>query len=106
MTDIVDIYLETGDFHEAVKQSGLPTHIAHLKLIKSGCLKFSTVLERESGSELHQPNILLVPMQFIEAQKELHVSQSGPWFQDFKVEPEELQPLLKDYVQLRKDGLF
>lgn len=34
MTDIVDIYLETGDFHEAVKQSGLPTHIAHLKLIK------------------------------------------------------------------------
>ncbi|MGT2736873.1 hypothetical protein ACVRXS_06920 [Streptococcus orisratti] len=39
-------------------------------------------------------------------EKELHVSQSGPWFKDFKVEPEELQPLLKDYVQLRKDGLF
>lgn len=35
MADIVDIYLETGDFHEAVKQSGLPTHVAHLKLIKS-----------------------------------------------------------------------
>lgn len=36
--DIVDLYLATGDFHEAVKQSGLPTHIAHLKLIKSGYL--------------------------------------------------------------------
>lgn len=34
------------------------------------------------------------------------IQMSGPWFQDFKVEPEELQPLLKDYVQLRKDGLF
>ena len=63
-------------------------------------------LERESGLELDRPNILLIPMQFIEAKKELHISQSGPWFQDFKVEPEELQPLLKDYVQLRKDGLF
>lgn len=36
MTDIIDIYLETGDFHEVVKQSGLPTHIAHLKLIRDG----------------------------------------------------------------------
>lgn len=26
----------------------------------------------------------------------------GPWFQDFKVQHEELQHLLKDYVQLRK----
>lgn len=39
MADIVDIYLETGDFHEAVKQSGLPTHVAHLKLIKIGSTK-------------------------------------------------------------------
>ena len=30
MVDIVEIYLETGDFHEAVQQSGLPTHIAGL----------------------------------------------------------------------------
>lgn len=34
MTDIVDIYLETGDFHEAVKQSGLPTSIERLCSIK------------------------------------------------------------------------
>lgn len=186
MPDIVDIYLETGDFHEAVKRSGLPTHIAHLKLIQSGCLKIQdkiqygsrtarlggmaeelfqkyvpeatdankyfkknnpvydfwfeglmidvkysslhkkkngnsqhwqirtkgdqdfivAFLEKECGLELQDPIVLLVPMQFIEDQKELHISQSGPWFNAFQVEPEELQPLLKDYAQLRKDGLF
>ncbi|MEI4353778.1 hypothetical protein V9Z49_10025 [Streptococcus suis] len=92
MTDIIDLYLETGDFHEAVKKSGLPTHVAHL--------------QRESGLELEQPNTLLVPMQFIEEKKELHISPSGPWFNGFKVEAEELQSLLKDYARLRKDGLF
>ncbi|SUN72609.1 Uncharacterised protein [Streptococcus mutans] len=46
MADIVDIYLETGDFHEAVKQSGLPTHVAHLKLIKVACLSIWTVVSR------------------------------------------------------------
>lgn len=186
MTDIVDIYLETGDFHQAVKQSGLPTHVAHLKLIKSGCLKIQdkirygsqiaklggmaeelfqkyvpeatdankyfkknnpvydfwldgltidvkysslhkkkngnsyhwqirisgsqdfvvAFLERENGSELEQPNILLIPMQFTENKKDLHISQSGLWFKNFKIEPEELQPILKEYVSLRKDGLF
>lgn len=35
MVNVVKIYLETGDFHEAVRQSGLPTHIAHLKLIRA-----------------------------------------------------------------------
>ena len=63
-------------------------------------------LERESGSELEKPNILLIPMQFVEEQKELHISQSGRWINDFQVEPEELQPLLKDYALLRKNGLF
>lgn len=27
--DIVDLYLATGDFHEAVRQSGLPTNQAY-----------------------------------------------------------------------------
>lgn len=36
--DIVDIYLETGDFEEAVRRSGLPALIAHIKLLKSGVL--------------------------------------------------------------------
>ena len=162
MVDIVEIYLETGDFHEAVKQSGLPTHIAHLKLIKSGCLKiqdkiqygsrtaklggmaeelfqkyvpdatdankyfkknnpvydfwldgltidvkYSSLYKRKNGNSHHwQLNILLIPMQFIEEQKELHISQSGRWINDFQVESEELQPLLKDYALLRKNGLF
>lgn len=183
MADIVDLYLETGDFYEAVKQSGLPTHVAHLKLIKSGCLKIQdkiqygsrtaklgglaeelfqkyvpeatdanryfkknnpvydfwfegltidvkysslhkkkngnsqhwqfrtngnqdfivAFLERESGLELTNPYILLIPIQFIEDKKELHVSPSGPWFQNLKVEGEELQPLLKEYAALREE---
>lgn len=37
--DIVDIYLECGDFHKAVKESGLPVYIAHVRLLKSGVLK-------------------------------------------------------------------
>ena len=28
------------------------------------------------------------------------------YLDDFQVEPEELQPLLKDYALLRKNGLF
>lgn len=184
--DIVDLYLATGDFHEAVRQSGLPTHIAHLKLIKSGRLtiqdkiqygsrsarlgglaedlfqkyvpeatdankyfqknnptydfwfdgltidvKYSSVyskknsqsyhwhfrtkgdqdfivafLERKPGSELERPFILLIPMQFLTDKNDLHVSPSGRWFNEFQIEAEELQPLLSDYAQLRKDGLF
>ena len=42
-------------------------------------------------------------MQFIEDKKELHVSPSGPWFQNLKVEGEELQPLLKEYAALREE---
>ncbi|MCU0081781.1 hypothetical protein [Streptococcus danieliae] len=186
MKDIIEIYLETGDFHESVRQSGLPTHVAHLKLIQSGCLKIQdkinygsrtarlggmaeelfqkyvpsatdankffeknnpiydfwfegltvdvkysslhkkkngntyywhirtkgsqdfivAFLERESGLELENPNILLIPMQFIVDKKDLHISQSGVWLSEFKVESEELQPLLKDYARLRKEGLF
>lgn len=186
MTDIVDLYLQTGDFHKAVKESGLPTHIAHLKLIKSGCLKIQdkiqygsrtaklggmaealfqqyvpeatdankyfqknnpvydfwfdgltidvkysschhkkdtqsiywhfrtkgsqdfivAFLEKESGLELQDPIILLVPMQFVSDKKELHISQSGPWFNEFQVEAEELQCLLKEYAVLRKENLF
>ncbi len=36
--DIVDIYIECKDFEKAVKLSGLPTLIAHMKLLKSGVL--------------------------------------------------------------------
>ena len=48
--DIVDIYLECGNFHEAVKQSGLPVHVAHLKLLKRGVLKIQDKINYGSNS--------------------------------------------------------
>ena len=45
-------------------------------------------------------------MQFLTDKNDLHVSPSGRWFNEFQIEAEELQPLLSDYAQLRKDGLF
>ncbi|EFU21418.1 hypothetical protein HMPREF0813_01983 [Streptococcus anginosus F0211] len=184
--NIVDIYMECGDFHTAVERSGLPIHVAHLKLLQSGCLKIQdkiqygsrtaklggmaeelfqkyvpdavdankyfkknnpvydfwfdgltidvkysslhknkngsstywqfrtkgdqdfivAFLEKECGLELQDPIILLVPMQFLDEQKELHISQSGPWLKEFQIEPEELYSLLKEYASLRKEGLF
>ena len=37
--DIVEIYKECGNFHQAVKESGLPALVAHVKLLSSGVLK-------------------------------------------------------------------
>lgn len=188
MTDIVDIYMQTGDFHEAVRKSGLPIHIAHLKLLKSGCLKiqdkinfgskgaklggraeelfqklvpeavdankyfqknnpvydfcvknltvdvkYSSIrkapsgsaayywdfrptgdqdficafLESEKDKELDNPIILLIPMSFVDrnAQK-LHISKNSAFLKEFRVEPEEIQPLLNDYAGLKAEGLL
>lgn len=33
---VVDIYLRTKDFQRAVKESGLPALVAHIKLLESG----------------------------------------------------------------------
>ncbi|WP_449456115.1 hypothetical protein [Streptococcus suis] len=41
-----------------------------------------------------------------EVKKDLHISQSGAWIKEFQIEPEELQPTLKEYVALREQGLF
>lgn len=187
MADIVDIYMECGNFHQAVKRSGLPIHIAHLKLLKSGCLKiqdkitfgskgaklggkaeelfqklvpdaidankyfqknnpvydfcvksltidvkYSSVrtdkrnnthywdvhssgdqdflclfLESEKGKELSDPIILLIPMSFVDSQvTKLHISRNGAFMKEFRVEPEELQPLLNDYSELKDEGLL
>lgn len=46
--DIVEIYLETGDFQEAVKRSGLPTLIAHIKLLESGVMKIQDKIKYSS----------------------------------------------------------
>lgn len=186
MADIVDIYMECGNFHEAVKQSGLPVHVAHLKLLKSGCLKIQdkirygskgaklggeaealfqklvpeaidanryfkknnpvydfvlkdvtidvkysslfidkrcsvqrwqikakgnqdficAFLEREKGQELADPIVLLLPMAFIDIERYLYIGRSSAWFKEFQIEAEELQPTLKEYVELRSQGLF
>ena len=43
--DIVDIYLECNDFKEAVRRSGLPAYVAHIKLLGSGVLKIRDRIE-------------------------------------------------------------
>ncbi len=47
--DIVDLYLKYKDFEKAVQLSGLPTLIAHLKLLKSGVLEIDDKIKY--GSE-------------------------------------------------------
>lgn len=185
MTDIVDIYMECGNFHEAVKKSGLPIHVAYLKLLKSGCLKIQdkinfgsaaakmggraeeefqrlvpdaidanryfqknnpvydfymdgitidvkyssrrtnkgikngwgisvrgdqdfivAFLEHETGKELENYYVLCIPMAFVDQTRKLSITEGNVYFKEFMVEPEELQPMLKEYADLRKEGLF
>ena len=81
MKDVVDIYLETGDFHESVKRSGLPIHIAHLKLLKSGVLKIQDKIQYGSrGAKL-------------------------PYFQDFQVKDEDLEMILDSYADLLEESI-
>lgn len=186
--DIVDLYMEYGDFREAVKRSGLPAHVAHMKLLKSGCLKVHdkiqfgnaasklggqaeelfqklvpdavdanryfkknnpvydfmfgnltidvkysskhtsnrgvgndywgfrvkgdqdfivAFLEREKKEELNNPIVLLLPMSFVEnGAKNTTLTESSPYFKEFQIEPEELQPTLRMYSEMREQGLF
>ena len=48
--DIVEIYKECGNFHQAVKESGLPTLVAHIKLLSSGVLKIQDKIKYGSES--------------------------------------------------------
>lgn len=64
--DIVDIYLECGDFYEAVARSGLPTLVAHVKLLKSGVLKIHDKIKygsinQKRGAEAEELFQKLVP---------------------------------------------
>lgn len=175
--DIVDIYKECGDFHEAVRRSGLPPLIAHIKLMKNGVLriqdkikygtranalggkaeelfqklvpeavdankywkknnpiydfmykgltidvKYSSIrphtaticwcarvsgeqditvifLEKERGTELKDPYILLIPRGFVDVKSTLYISFSGSWFSEFRVEIEELKDVLEQYAE-------
>ena len=183
--DIVDIYMECGNFHEAVKRSGLPIHVAHLKLLKSGCLKIQdkinfgshgakmggraeeefqrlvpdaidanryfqknnpvydfyldgitidvkysskynnkanknawgvnvqgdqdfivAFLEKEHKAELDDYYLICIPMAFITQKTKATFGVNSVYFKEFRIEPEELQPMLKEYAELRKQGLF
>ena len=64
--DIVDLYLEHGDFRTAVRLSGLPMHIAHIKLRKAGVLKITDKIQFGSkgaklGGQAEQLFQTLVP---------------------------------------------
>ena len=64
--DIVDLYLEHGDFRTAVRLSGLPMHIAHIKLGKAGVLKIADKIQFGSkgaklGGQAEQLFQTLVP---------------------------------------------
>lgn len=48
--DIVEIYKECGNFHRAVKESGLPALVAHVKLLSSGVLKIQDKIKYGSES--------------------------------------------------------
>jgi hypothetical protein F3_00947 len=48
--DIVEIYKECGNFHQAVKESGLPALVAHVKLLSSGVLKIQDKIKYGSES--------------------------------------------------------
>lgn len=48
--DIVEIYKETKDFQKAVALSGLPTLVAHIKLLSSGVLELQDKIQHSSKS--------------------------------------------------------
>ncbi len=58
MKDIVEIYKECGDFQKAVKLSGLPHLVAHIKLLNSGVLKIQDKINY--GSNFQPTPILSV----------------------------------------------
>lgn len=48
--DIVEIYKECGNFHQAVKESGLPIFVAHIRLLKSGVLKIQDKIKHGNAA--------------------------------------------------------
>lgn len=186
--DVVEIYKQCGNFREAVRRSGLPAYVAHIKLIGSGVLKLGdrvrygskasilgakaeelfakyvptaieanklyrmnnpgfdfeykgltidvkysslrnnskaprrqysvrckgdrdfivAFLEREPGSELEEPIILLIPygMLSFSAEDTLHFIESSEIFLTYQVLPEQLIEILEDYASLKEQGLI
>ena len=64
--DIVDLYLKHESFKTAVRLSGLPVHVAHVKLLQSGALKIQDKIQYGSkaaalGGEAEELFHKLVP---------------------------------------------
>lgn len=60
-------------------------------------------LEREKGTELNDPYILLIPMNFVDVKKDLHISKSGVWFNEFQVKADDLEMILDSYADLLEE---
>jgi len=60
-------------------------------------------LEREKGSELNEPYILLIPMNFIDVKEHLMISKSGVWFNEFQVKADDLEMILDSYADLLEE---
>lgn len=181
--DIVEIYKECGDFHTAVRKSGLPPLVAHIKLMKSGVLKIQdkikygskanvlggkaeeyfqklvpeavdankywkknnpvydfmyknltidvkysskhgnsnsshwriraiksanicvAVLEREKDKGVENPYILLIPNGFMPGVRDIHISKTGSFFNDFQVDEDMLVEMLDEYAGVFNDEL-
>ena len=183
--EMVDLYIETNDFHEVKRQSGLPPYLVHIILTQAGVLKIQdkiqygnksqklggeaealfqklvpkaidanrqfkknnpvydfvyrnltidvkyssarinkryqtgtiswsvraqgnqdiivAFLEREKGSELNEPYILLIPMNFIDVKEHLMISKSGVWFNEFQVKADDLEMILDSYADLLEE---
>ena len=65
-------------------------------------------LEREPGSELEEPIILLIPygMFSFSAEDTLHFIESSEIFLTYQVLPEQLIEILEDYASLKEQGLI
>lgn len=183
--EMIDLYVETNDFHEVKRQSGLPPYLVHIILTQAGVLKIQdkikygnkpqklggeaealfqklvpeaidanrqfqknnpvydfvyrnltidikyssahtrkayqtdtiswqlraqgnqdiivAFLEREKGAELNEPYILLIPMNFVDVKKDLHISKSGVWFNEFQVKADDLEMILDSYADLLEE---
>ena len=102
--DIVEIYKECGNFHQAVKESGLPALVAHVKLLSSGVLKIQDKIKYGSESarlggkaeELFQK---LVP-EAVDANK--YWQQNNPKY-DFMYKNMTIDVKFSSYLKSRKN---
>ncbi|OTN92896.1 hypothetical protein [Enterococcus faecium] len=53
------------------------------------------------------PYILFIPMAFIEEkQVSIHISESGVWANEFRIEATELASIVEEYAEMKKEGAY